>query len=228
MKPEETANRAVSRVLTYGLIFAVLWGWACSEARAGNDGPRSVAVVGAHAPEIERYAAKQLCGYLQKLYGIHAEPEVSLTALAEVNLLIGSPASDPAVARALGSGGWPKVSDQGIVLKRARLKGKPALVIGGGSPAATLWAVYELVQRWGVRYLLHGDILPAKPGHFALPARDVVMEPIFRDREVPGCLHHFLADSPSRPDRVDHGFATRLLPVDEVCTCPGIWHGRIG
>src|SRR5207247_2713062 len=69
------------------------------------------------------------------------------------------------------------VSGQGIVLKRTTVDGKPALVIGGGSPAATLWAVYELVERWGVRYLLHGDVLPEKPGPFGLPEADVILEP---------------------------------------------------
>ncbi len=59
---------------------------------------------------------------------------------------MGSPANIPAVLRALGMSGWPKVSDQGIVLKRTRLDGKPALVIGGDSPVAKLWGVYESVH----------------------------------------------------------------------------------
>ncbi len=37
---------------------------------------------------------------------------------------------------------------------------KVGLLIGGGSDTATLWAVDELVERSGVRYLLHGDVLP--------------------------------------------------------------------
>ena len=69
------------------------------------------------------------------------------------------------------------------MLKRAVLDGKPALIIGGGSPRATLWAVYELVERWGVRYLLHGDVLPDPRGPFRLPEKDVVLEPLLRVRE---------------------------------------------
>ena len=102
---------------------------------------------------------------------------------AVVVFLIGSPATNPAVAKALGPGGWPEVSDQGIVLKRAVVDGKPALVVGGGSPKATLWAVYELVSRWGVRYLLHGDVLPESPGTLRLPEEDVVLEPKLRVRQ---------------------------------------------
>ena len=61
--------------------------------------------------------------------------------------------------------------------------GKPVLVLGGGSPKATLWAVYELVERWGVRYLLHGDVLPREPGKFRLPQQDVTLEPALTIRQ---------------------------------------------
>ena len=56
--------------------------------------------------------------------------------------------------------------------------------MGGGSSQATLWAVYELAERWGVRYLLDRDVLPAK-SKFTMPTLNVVMEPIFRVRAHP-------------------------------------------
>jgi hypothetical protein len=59
---------------------------------------------------------------------------------------------------------------------------KPALVIVGGSPAATMWAVYELVERYGVTYLLSGDVYPEKQQPFHLPDIDQVFEPTFKAR----------------------------------------------
>ena len=56
------------------------------------------------------------------------------------------------------------------------------MTIAGGSPAATLWAVYELVERWGVRYLLSGDVFPARRPDFVLPQIDKVFEPGLRLR----------------------------------------------
>jgi hypothetical protein len=140
-------------------------------------------VIGPSAGELERYGADELCRYLNKLFDIQVQPAVAPTSGAEFALLIGSPETNPAVARALGAEGWPKVSDQGIVLKHTKLDGQAALVIGGGSPRATLWAVYELVERWGVQYLLHGDVLPEKPGKFQLPEADVLLEPKFVVRQ---------------------------------------------
>ena len=56
------------------------------------------------------------------------------------------------------------------------------MVIVGGSPAATLWGVYELVERYGVRYLLSGDVYPETQQAFYLPEIDQVFEPTFRAR----------------------------------------------
>jgi hypothetical protein len=157
--------------------FSLLWSGA---SRAENASVK--VVVGPKADELERYGADELCGYMRKLFDIHVEPSTEIKSGTGTVLLIGSPETNPAVARALGPDGWPKVSDQGIVLKHAQLDGHPVLVIGGGSARATMWAVYELVGRWGVNYLLHGDVLPERAGEFRLPEKDVVMEPKFAAR----------------------------------------------
>jgi len=140
-------------------------------------------LLGPNPGDVERHAADDLAGYLDKLFAIKARPQQQQSGRADALLLVGNPQTNPLVARALGANGWPKLSDQGIVLKRTTLQGTPALIIGGGSPAATLWAVYELVERWGVRYLLHGDLLPDQPGRFRFPEADLVLEPELRVRQ---------------------------------------------
>ncbi|HTL30670.1 MAG TPA: hypothetical protein VL282_15670, partial [Tepidisphaeraceae bacterium] len=96
----------------------------------------------------------------------------------KLDFLIGNPETNPIIPKI----DFPKVSDQGIVLKSIELNGHPAIIVGGGSPRATLWAVYDLVERWGVRYLLHGDVLPP-PRKFEAPTLDVVQEPTLRVRQ---------------------------------------------
>ncbi len=148
-----------------------------------DEQPRVSVVTAEQLDPLEQHAAEQLCHYIRELFKVETKPSKAVSTNAEIVLLIGSPATNPAIAELPGSENWPKISEQGIVLKRTTLNDKPALIVGGGSPVATLWAVYELVERWGVRYLLHGDVLPENPGLFRLPESDIVMEPKFPVRQ---------------------------------------------
>jgi len=176
------------KIAHLGLLISILAGWCCATSRgqaasAQEAAPAAAVVIGARATPLERFAAEELCGYLQKLYEIKSQPVDAVPQASSVIFLLGDPDTNPVIAQALAADGWPRLSDQGIVLKRGRLKDKPALVVGGGSPKATLWAVYELAERWGVRYLLHGDVLPDNAGPLRLPAEDVVKEPLFPIRQ---------------------------------------------
>ncbi len=178
-------------------------GWNDHAIRQGNatrsdNRSRVAVVIGPTADNLERFAADELCGYLDKLFGIEARPTTELPESAETILLVGSPKTNPAVAKVLAKTAWPNVSDQGIVLKRVGVDGTPGepttIVIGGGSSVATMWAVYELVERWGVRYLIDRDVVPPKREWNGLGDLDVVMEPNMRIR----CwrLVNDLADGP--------------------------------
>jgi hypothetical protein len=82
--------------------------------------PGAVAVVeGANAPELERFAARELRGYLEKLYGLRAQAATTPPAGAEALFLVGSPETNAAVRQAARARPFPKVSDEGIVLRRA-------------------------------------------------------------------------------------------------------------
>ena len=141
-----------------------------------DDNTRVAVIVSENAPELERFAAEQLCDYLEKLFGLHTRPASSLFAETETLFLVGDLDTDVGVEGVMQDDVCPPISEQGFILRRVQCQGRPSLVVRGGSPRATLWAVYELVEHWGVRYLLHRDVLPA-PFPFYLPALDVVIEP---------------------------------------------------
>ena len=56
------------------------------------------------------------------------------------------------------------------------------MIVGGGSPRATLWAVYALADKSGVRFLLHDDVLPS-PRSFKMPEFQVREEPVLKVRQ---------------------------------------------
>ena len=141
-------------------------------------------VVGPDAPRLERFAADELAGQFKQLF----ECEVTIVTAGEAAanaagpiVLVGSPQTNSEIRRLVGDG-WPKLSDQGFVIKSVERDGQPALAVGGDRPVATLWGVYELGQRFGIRYLLAGDVYPAESPALKLSGFDVVAEPTLRSR----------------------------------------------
>ncbi len=177
------------RIFFLGLIVVITGFQPCEAATTDV-----CVVIGSEADPLERYAADELCGYFDQLFGIKTQPVTEIPESSKAVLLVGNPKSNSLVAKALSKKEWPKLSDQGLFLKRTELDGKSTLVIGGGSPVATMWAVYELVERWGVRYLIDQDVYPEKSEWTVVPDLDVVMEPNMRIR----CwrLVNDLADGP--------------------------------
>jgi hypothetical protein len=137
-----------------------------------------VVVTGPDAPALDRYAASELRGYLKKLFDVDATAATSLPSAPAEVFLIGNPTTNPLIAKAE----FPDLTDQGFILKSAKLDDHPVLLVGGGSPQATLWAVYDLVERWGVCYLLHGDVLPATKS-FQMQELNLKQEPNLRIRQ---------------------------------------------
>ena len=147
-----------------------------------NDDTHVAVIVSENAPELERFAAEQLCDYLEKLFGVQTRPTSNVSVEVEALFLVGSLGTDVGIQYTTEQDAFPPVSEQGFLLRRVQFQERSSLLVCGGSPRATLWAVYELVERWGVRYLLHGDVLPA-PSTFHLPDLDVVTEPTLSVRQ---------------------------------------------
>lgn len=138
-------------------------------------------VTGAEAPPQEALAARELAAQFRTLFDIEPVLVTSLPAEAKAVVLVGGPKSNPAVKGVVGED-WPKLSDQGFVLRSFRDGDRRGLIVAGGSPVATLWAAYELGHRYGIRYLLREDVYPVTPLPLKLDGYDVVMEPTFPTR----------------------------------------------
>ena len=137
-------------------------------------------IVGKDAAELEQFAARELAKQFGQLFDVEVTVANARPQAPTALILIGSPRTNPAVAAVAGEK-WPALSNQGIVLRTIINNDKTALVVGGGSPQATLWAVYELGYQLGVRYLLSEDVFPDKQA-FKLNEFDTVLEPELRTR----------------------------------------------
>src|SRR5438105_2740930 len=110
-QPRSKGARLMRGIRWFLAVSCALWLAAITAAaQADAKGlPKLAVVIGPKASELERYAADQLCEYLAKLYGLKVRPTTSLPRSADLGLVLGSPETNPAVAAALGTAGWPRL-----------------------------------------------------------------------------------------------------------------------
>jgi hypothetical protein len=143
-------------------------------------GPQIDIVIGKSPPPLERFAVDELADQLRKVYEAEVRITSSLSDDSPATIFVGNPDTNghfkPFAAN------WPKLSGQGHVLRSVTHRDRPALLIGGGSPAATYWAVAEFGHRLGIRSMLYGDLYPVSPPPLKLDGVDVVLEPAVKLR----------------------------------------------
>lgn len=135
-----------------------------------------------HGPEaapLEKLAASELADILGRVFDdVEVRSGSVVARRAGTIFFVGNPDTNPGIAR--NNFEWPKVTDQGIAIVS---KNEQKLhVVGGGSPAATLWAAYEIGHRLGIRYLLRGDIDPLNKRPVDLSDIEFTIEPQVRQR----------------------------------------------
>ncbi|MHC4199043.1 MAG: hypothetical protein ACYSU0_03565, partial [Planctomycetota bacterium] len=83
-----------------------------------------------------------------------------------------------------GKGIALRVDDQ-LAPQQYRLQGSgAALTISGGSDVAVLYGAYHLAERFGVRFYLHGDVIPDRQVALAIPTLDEGHQPLFELRGI--------------------------------------------
>ena len=80
-------------------------------------------------------------------------------------------------------------------LQTATNAGRTVLTITGGDPAGTLYGAYRFAEHLGVRFYLHGDVVPDRQTAFGVPKLDETGKPLF-DRRGIQPFHDF----PEGPD----------------------------
>ena len=134
---------------------------------------------GPKAAPLEKLAANELADTLGRVFDdIDVRTGSVITRRAGTIFFVGNPDTNPGIAR--NNFKWPKVTDQGIVI--VSNDEQKIHAVGGRSPAATLWAVYELGHQLGIRYLLRGDVDPLHKRSFDLSDIEFTIEPQVRQR----------------------------------------------
>jgi hypothetical protein len=132
-----------------------------------------------------RFVGEELQRYFERFTGSKLE----ILGLEEARrrprdlalVLVGGPQTNALVREATAKKlvSFEGLKPDGFILKGLRLEGRRALVVGGNDEAATMYAAYDLVERYGAVFLLTGDILPERQGNLEWRDFDVRSEPAF-------------------------------------------------
>lgn len=158
------------------LLIAILIAVSCESVSAASN---VLVMHGPDAPQIERDAAHQIRTQFERLFlDVNVTVDSATADDADTTVLIGSPATNPEIATRFTD--WPQLTDQGLTI--IAKPDQRLYAVGGGSPAATMWAASELGYRLGVRYLPRADLYPQQKKPFQLDGTACVMEPQFKSR----------------------------------------------
>ncbi|MCX6998127.1 MAG: hypothetical protein NTV49_13850 [Kiritimatiellaeota bacterium] len=143
------------------VVFALLAGWTVPGGAVAAPEQRPAAIIRpADAPANVNRAAKELRRYIYLRTG---------------ELLPINDAGKGIVLRV----------DKRLGPQQYRLQGDgAALTISGGSDVAVLYGAYHFVEKIGVRFYLHGDVIPDRQIPPAIPALDETHQPLFELRGI--------------------------------------------
>jgi hypothetical protein len=143
--PGRSARRKAFTLLALGVFLA---GAAFGEA---SDSGAWCITTDPSATALERFAARELQRYVYVCTG----------DLLPVKVRQGAP-SGPAflVATQRRAGSGKTLAAQDYLLRSETVSGSQLVSIVGGDDVGTLYGVYRLAERLGVRFYLHGDVIP--------------------------------------------------------------------
>ncbi len=167
--------------------------WAPAYALAAGsyivrDGKAQAVIV---SQQPDSFAAVELQRYVRSLTGVRLElVQPGQLRQGQLNILVGGPLSGKLAPLA-------GLKQDGFVLWRTQQGGREMLVAAGNSEASTLYAVYDLLERFGVTFLITRDVIPA-------PVRDL--------------------RAPDVQLKVETPFPRRGLLISNIYPNRGIWH----
>ena len=151
------------------------------------------------ASAAEKLAAKEFRRYWYLRTGTLLPIVEESPAVAQGGLIVLGTKDRPAV-QALVSDAKLKAAVDGLaaehyILKTLTHDGQPVVLIAGGDPIGTLYGAYRLAEHLGVRFYMHGDVMPDAAGCPRVARAGRARQPLF-DRRGIQPFHDF----PEGPD----------------------------
>ncbi len=169
-------------------------------------------LVPADAPPVVKFAAAEARRYVYVRTG-KLLPVVEGEDARSDAIVVGSFLYVPALEPRHDIGETPGDAarlEQEYVIKTVPHRGHKLVVIAGSSDVATLYGVYRFAELLGVRFYLHGDVIPDEPMPLQFPEFDIEEIPLFATRGIQP--FHDFPEGPDWWNRDDYKAVIGQLP----------------
>jgi alpha-N-acetylglucosaminidase len=135
-----------------GIVVAAQLSYAAGFPLSPAQGAPADIVLGPQATFIEKHAAEELTSYIKQITGAQMRTLTDLKDAGKAVVLIGRAETNPVVAHLINAGKVTLSADEpgldGFVIKTVDDSGRSYLVLGGSQDRGTLYAVYDLLERF--------------------------------------------------------------------------------
>ena len=164
--------------------------------------PKAAVICSPSASIQEKLAAREVRRYVYLRTGKLLPISQSNTPPADTDAILVARADRPIVGKLLSVGG---LGPQEYLLKTVPHQGRRVLLVIGGDEIGTLYGAYRVAEHLGVRFFLHGDVLPDVQIPWELPDLDEPGKPLFELRGLnPWGSHPFGFDLWNTDDYKSH------------------------
>jgi len=178
----------LANALTYSVLVLVLWfsGQGCDKHEVSRP---AVILSPENATVQERLAAREIMRYMYLCTGQLLKIVQSQDNLSDKHGIIIVARKDRTVLRYLGNSELTSALDtlgpEQYILRSLRFRNRDTVIISGGDEIGTLYGAYRFAELLGVRFYLHGDVIPDERIAFSIPADlDEEGKPLFDTRGI--------------------------------------------
>jgi hypothetical protein len=191
------AGREIRMTKNMFIVLFICGGLLLPSCRGLEKGP--AIFISKEASPLERLAAREVRRYIYLRTGnivpIKAPAEIPhaqgrAIVVAAKNRFPGSGWGEPELLRRVES-----LGAQEYLLKSVPSRKAAVLIVVGGDGIGTLYGAYRLAEKLGIRFALHGDVVPDGRIPLEIPGVDERGKPLFRLRGI-----HPFHDFPEGPD----------------------------
>ncbi len=147
----------------------------------------------------DKFASEELVTYIKKMTGarlpIYCLGKKKSIPESDIPILLGQPKTNKIIAELAERGkieiNEKKLTEEGFIIKTTLWQKRPCLVIAGVSNVATIYAAYDLLERFGrIGFFRYEEHIP-KRSNFVIPTCDIREKPFFSTRMHGGQYHYY-------------------------------------